>query len=96
EVADIRIGTPAGTLAYIAPEQTGRVNRSVDYRADFYGLGATFYECLTGRAPFGRGDPLELVHSHIARTPTPASSLNPLVPGVLAAIVARLMAKDPE
>ncbi|MFX8887213.1 hypothetical protein ABTM83_19140, partial [Acinetobacter baumannii] len=74
EVADIRIGTPAGTLAYIAPEQTGRVNRSVDYRADFYGLGATFYECLTGRAPFGRGDPLELVHSHIARTPTPASS----------------------
>lgn len=96
EVADIRIGTPAGTLAYIAPEQTGRINRSVDYRADFYGLGATFYECLTGRPPFGDGDPLELVHSHIARTPVPASGLNPLVPGVLAAIVARLMAKDPE
>ncbi len=96
ETAAIRADAPAGTLAYIAPEQTGRLNRMVDYRADFYGLGATFYECLGGQPPFGRTDAIELIHSHIARTPAPLTTLNPAVPPVLAAIIGRMMAKDPE
>ncbi|MEM9008826.1 MAG: AAA family ATPase, partial [Cyanobacteria bacterium P01_F01_bin.86] len=58
-----------GTLAYIAPEQTGRMNRGIDYRADFYGLGVTLYELLTGKLPFQSNDPMELIHCHIAKTP---------------------------
>ena len=69
-----------GTLAYIAPEQTGRMNRSIDYRADYYGLGATLYHLLTGRPPFVGSDPLELVHSHIARTPAPLRTIRPDIP----------------
>jgi serine/threonine protein kinase len=61
----------AGTLAYMAPEQTGRMNRSVDSRSDLYALGVTFYEMLTGTLPFMASDPMELVHCHIARQPTP-------------------------
>jgi predicted ATPase/signal transduction histidine kinase/tRNA A-37 threonylcarbamoyl transferase component Bud32 len=85
-----------GTLSYMAPEQTGRMNRVIDYRADFYALGATFYECLVGEPPFSTQDVLELVHCHIALAPTAPSLLNPLVPEPLSALVARLMAKDPE
>ncbi|MFC5353623.1 trifunctional serine/threonine-protein kinase/ATP-binding protein/sensor histidine kinase [Azospirillum himalayense] len=96
EAGDPDVGTMEGTLAYMAPEQTGRMNRSVDYRADFYALGATFHDVLTGQPPFPSGDPLELVHCHIARTPVPVHKLNPLVPEPLSAIVARLMAKNPE
>ena len=59
----------AGTLAYLAPEQTGRTGRPVDQRADLYALGATLYELATGRPPFGTGDPLRLVHDHLARVP---------------------------
>lgn len=64
-----------GTLAYLAPEQTGRMNRGVDYRTDFYSLGVTLYELLTGQLPFDCEDPLELVHCHIAKQPIPLSTL---------------------
>ncbi|MCW6034880.1 AAA family ATPase [Spirulina subsalsa FACHB-351] len=85
-----------GTLAYIAPEQTGRMNRGIDYRTDFYGLGVTLYELLTGRLPFTATDPLELIHYHIAQMPTPMEELNPAVPLMVSAIAAKLMAKNAE
>ena len=66
-----------GTLAYLAPEQTGRTGRSVDQRADLYALGATLYELATGAPPFGSGDPLRLVHDHLARVPVPPARVNP-------------------
>ncbi len=65
-----------GTLAYMSPEQTGRMNRAIDYRTDFYSLGVTFYEMLTGQLPFQANDPLELVHCHIAKTPVPPHLIN--------------------
>ena len=61
----------AGTLAYMAPEQTGRMNRSIDSRSDLYSLGVTLYEMLTGTLPFTASDPMEWVHCHIARQPMP-------------------------
>ena len=85
-----------GTLAYLSPEQTGRMNRGIDYRADFYALGVTLYELLTKALPFESNDPLELVHSHIAKTAKPVSQVNPAVPPTVSAIVAKLLAKDPE
>lgn len=85
-----------GTLAYISPEQTGRMNRSVDYRTDFYSLGVTFYELLTGSLPFQSNDPMELVYSHLAVGAEPVHIINPNVPVVLSDIVAKLMAKNPE
>ncbi|UCH95974.1 MAG: AAA family ATPase, partial [Candidatus Aminicenantes bacterium] len=85
-----------GTLAYISPEQTGRMNRSLDYRTDFYSLGVTFYELLTSQLPFDTNDPMELIHSHIARTPVPPEQLNPEIPTVLSDIVVKLMAKNAE
>ncbi|MFQ3627517.1 MAG: serine/threonine-protein kinase PknK, partial [Cyanobacteriota bacterium] len=85
-----------GTLVYMSPEQTGRMNRTLDYRSDFYSLGVTLYELLTGRLPFQGHDPLELVHCHIAKAPPPLRSLNPNVPGAIAAIVHKLMAKNAE
>ncbi len=85
-----------GTLAYISPEQTGRMNRSLDYRTDFYSLGVTFYELLTGKLPFETDDDLELVHCHIAKQPLAPSEINPLIPQVLANIVMKLMAKNAE
>jgi serine/threonine protein kinase len=63
------IGQLEGTLAYISPEQTGRTNRGIDYRSDFYGLGVTFYELLAGQLPFNSDDAMELVHCHIAKMP---------------------------
>ena len=83
-----------GTLAYISPEQTGRMNRGIDYRSDFYSLGVTFYELLTGKRPFESEDPLELVHAHIAKTPPTIPDA--LVPTTLADIVVKLMAKNAE
>jgi serine/threonine protein kinase len=65
----------AGSLAYIAPEQTGRMNRKIDVRSDLYSLGVTLYELLTGRRPFESGDPLELVHSHLTVTPSVPSDV---------------------
>jgi len=86
----------AGTLAYMAPEQTGRMNRSVDSRSDLYGLGVTFYEMLTGTLPFTAADPMEWVHCHIARRPAPPNERVACVPGTLSAIVMKLLAKTAE
>jgi predicted ATPase/signal transduction histidine kinase len=85
-----------GTLAYLAPEQTGRTARSVDQRADLYGLGATLYELATGAPPFGFGDPLQLAHDHLARVPVPPTEVNPAVPGLLSEIVMHLLEKEPD
>ncbi|MBE9179441.1 AAA family ATPase [Oculatella sp. LEGE 06141] len=85
-----------GTLAYLSPEQTGRMNRGIDYRSDFYSLGVTFFELLTGQMPFQSCDPMELVHCHLAKQPPMIHSLNPLMPPILSEIVAKLMAKTAE
>lgn len=85
-----------GTLAYISPEQTGRMNRSIDYRTDFYSLGVTFYEILTGVLPFTATDPLELVYCHIAKQPIPPHHLNPDIPQTVSSIVMKLLAKTAE
>lgn len=84
-----------GTLAYIAPEQTGRMNRGIDYRSDFYALGVTFYELLTNRLPFTTTDPMELVHCQIAQQPIPVNELVPNIPLVVANIIGKLLAKAP-
>src|SRR5258707_399758 len=86
----------AGTLAYMAPEQTGRMNRSVDFRSDLYALGVTFYEMLTGQLSFTAADPMEWVHCHIARQPVPPNERDADVPGPLSAIVMKLLAKTAE
>ncbi|MGP1386279.1 MAG: trifunctional serine/threonine-protein kinase/ATP-binding protein/sensor histidine kinase [Thainema sp.] len=88
--------TLEGTLAYLAPEQTGRMNRGIDYRADFYAFGVTLYQLLTGTLPFQSEDSLELIHCHIAKMPRPVEQVNPEVPAAVAAIVAKLMAKNAE
>ena len=82
-----------GELDYISPEQTGRMNRAIDYRSDFYSLGVTLYELLTGRRPFQATDPLELVHCHIARQPPPPHELDPAIPRAVSELVMKLMAK---
>jgi serine/threonine protein kinase len=85
-----------GTLAYLAPEQTGRTGRSVDQRADLYALGATLYEWATGEPPFGSGDPLRLTYDHLARVPVPPAEVNPAVPGLLSEIIMHLLEKEPD
>ncbi len=85
-----------GTLAYISPEQTGRMNRSLDFRSDFYSLGVMLYEMLTGQLPFISNDPLELIHAHIAEQPTSINKLNPNINTTVCAIVEKLMAKNAE
>ncbi|MGD2183922.1 trifunctional serine/threonine-protein kinase/ATP-binding protein/sensor histidine kinase [Lusitaniella coriacea] len=89
-----------GTLSYLSPEQTGRMNRGIDYRSDFYSLGVTFYELLAGKLPFNSDDPLELIHAHIAQNP---DSINQCIglgedacPQPLSDIVMKLMAKNAE
>ncbi|WP_428262916.1 AAA family ATPase [Haliangium sp.] len=97
--ADDPAGAPAptgGTLAYMSPEQTGRMNRPVDYRTDLYSLGVTLYELCSGRLPFATGDALELVHSHLARVPAPMHEFAPDIPPMVSDIVMRLMAKGPD
>ena len=86
----------AGTLAYMAPEQTGRMNRSIDSRSDLYSLGITFYEMLTGTLPFAAADPMEWVHCHIARQPVPPQERVAGIPQPLSAIVMKLLAKTAE
>jgi PAS domain S-box-containing protein len=85
-----------GTLAFSSPEQTGRINRPVDYRTDFYSLGITFYWLLTGTLPFEAADALGLVHRHLAATPEPPHVRNPDIPEGLSRIVLKLMAKTAE
>ena len=85
-----------GTLAYLSPEQTGRMNRLLDYRTDFYSLGVTFYELLTGHLPFPTTDMLELVHCHIAKQPVPPHELNAMIPKPVSNIILKLMAKNAE
>ncbi|MBV8701928.1 MAG: serine/threonine-protein kinase PknK, partial [Bradyrhizobium sp.] len=86
----------AGTLAYMAPEQTGRMNRSVDARSDLYALGVIFYQMLTGALPFTAADPMEWVHCHVARLPVPPAERVPDLPAVLSAITMKLLAKAAE
>ena len=86
----------AGTLAYMAPEQTGRMNRSIDSRSDLYALGVTLYEILTGSLPFTASDPMEWVHCHIARRPVAPDRYTKEIPEPLSAIVMKLLAKTAE
>ena len=85
-----------GTLEYISPEQTGRMNRALDYRTDFYSLGATLYEFLTGSPPFETRDSVEMVHCHIAKIPRSPQELNHEIPEMLSKIVLKLLAKNAE
>ncbi|MEH1991416.1 trifunctional serine/threonine-protein kinase/ATP-binding protein/sensor histidine kinase [Nostoc sp.] len=86
-----------GTLAYLSPEQTGRMNRGIDYRSDYYSLGVTFYELLAGHLPFESNDPMELVHCHIAKQPEQLGGRGEEeIPDVLCEIVMKLMAKNAE
>lgn len=85
-----------GTLAYNSPEQTGRMNRTVDYRTDLYSLGVTLYEAVAGRLPFPASDAMELVHAHIAQIAESVNVVNPVVPEVIGRIIAKLMAKNAE
>jgi predicted ATPase/signal transduction histidine kinase len=84
-----------GTLAYLAPEQTGRTGRAVDQRADLYALGAVLYELATGAPPFGTGDPLRLIHDHLARVPVPPAEANQALPAPLSEIIMHLLEKEP-
>ena len=85
-----------GSLPYLAPEQTGRTGRDVDYRADYYSFGVMLFELLTGTLPFTARDPLEWVHRHISQKPPAAHEVNPDVPPSLSAIVSKLMSKSAE
>src|SRR6516164_777148 len=88
--------TIAGTLAYMAPEQTGRMNRSIDSRSDLYALGVTFYQMLTGVLPFTAAEPMEWVHCHLARRPVAPAERLSKIPGAVSAIVMKLLAKRAE
>ena len=90
------VRTATGVLAYASPEQTGRMNRAVDYRSDFYSLGVIFYQMLTGRLPFESDDALELMHLHIAKAPPPPHESVPAVPEAVSRIVLKLLAKMAE
>ncbi len=85
-----------GTLAYLSPEQTGRMNRGVDYRSDFYSLGASFYELLTGQLLFDTTDAMELVYCHLAKQPLPPHQIAPEIPQAISEIVMKLLAKTAE
>ena len=85
-----------GTLHYISPEQTGRINRAVDERSDLYSLGVVLYELMTHRLPFDSKDPLKLVHDHIARIPVSPNEVSSEIPKVLSAIILKLLSKDAE
>src|SRR5262245_28914861 len=85
-----------GRLPYISPEQTGRLNRELDYRSDYYSLGVTLFELLTGKLPFHGDTVLEWVHSHISKLPPSPSEIDPTIPQSVSAIVLKLLAKNPE
>ncbi len=86
----------SGSLSFISPEQTGRINRPVDIRSDFYSLGVTFYYLLTGKLPFEQSDPAGLIHAHIAQYPVTPAKLNDSIPDALSDVVMKLMSKDVE
>jgi serine/threonine protein kinase len=86
----------AGTLAYMAPEQTGRMNRSIDSRSDLYALGVTLYETVTGSLPFMASDPMEWLHCHIARQPVQPGERRKNVPPTISAIILKLLSKGAE
>ena len=88
--------TLEGSINYISPEQTGRMNRFVDYRTDFYSLGVTFYEMFTGNLPFKSDDPIEVLHCHLAKNPLPLHKINNQIPPTISNIVLKLMAKNAE
>jgi diguanylate cyclase (GGDEF)-like protein len=85
-----------GTLPYLAPEQTGRMGRPVDQRADLYELGATLYELATGETPFGSGDPVRIIHDQLTRVPAAPVAVNPGTPADLSAVIVRLLEKEPD
>ncbi len=88
-------GLVVGKLHYIAPEQTGRMNRGCEFRSDLYSLGASLYHACVGNPPFSMSDPLALIHAHIARIPAAPASLRPEVPAVISSILLRLLRKEP-
>ncbi|MDP1772345.1 MAG: diguanylate cyclase [Methylobacter sp.] len=85
-----------GTLSYMSPEQTGRMNRSLDYRTDFYSLGISFYEMLTGRPPFEADDPIEIIHCHLAKPAIPPATTKPKIPIQVSNIIMKLLEKNAE
>lgn len=85
-----------GTVYYISPEQSGRMNRTIDYRSDFYSLGVSFYQILTSVLPFNSHDTLEIIHSHIAKKPELPHEIDNRIPEVISSIILKLMAKDAE
>ena len=87
---------PYESLPYISPEMTGRMNRATDYRTDYYSLGITFYELLTGKTPFQAEDTMKWVYCHIAKRPNPPSKIRGSVPAILDALILKLISKDPE
>ncbi|MBP7736688.1 MAG: SpoIIE family protein phosphatase [Spirochaetes bacterium] len=86
----------SGTLPYMSPEQTGRINRPIDHRTDLYSLGVSFYEMLTGSVPFTSKDPLDILYCHIAREPVPPDRLNGDIPDIISDIILKLLAKNGE
>ena len=94
--ASVNLEALEGTLAYVSPEQTGRMGRPLDYRTDFYSLGVTFYEMVTGQLPFQATDAIGLVHAHIARVPTPPHQVNPQIPLAISNIIMKLLEKTAE
>ena len=85
-----------GSFPYISPEQTGRMNRELDYRSDYYSLGVTLFELLTGQLPYQASDAMGFVHAHLSKRPPSASQLRPEVPAMISEIITKLMAKDPD
>jgi predicted ATPase/signal transduction histidine kinase len=92
----VRPGSYIEILTYSSPEQTGRTNRQVDFRTDYYSLGVILYEMACGTPPFTSTDPMELLHGHLARMPSPPDQLNPLLPAIVSSIILKLLAKRPE